>query len=92
MDFEKAFDRVKLTKLFEVHVELHKDVYYLLFLLDLCRNDDDRCDENVEERVIVGGELLKDFKFADDQEMVAQTENGLQNHNAPAEQGRQKVL
>ena len=30
--------------------------------------------EDVEEGVRLGGELLKDFKFADDQGMVAQTE------------------
>ena len=30
--------------------------------------------EDVEEGVRVGGELLKDVKFADDQGMVAQTE------------------
>ena len=34
--------------------------------------------EDVVEGVRVGGELLKDFKFADDQGMVAQKENGLQ--------------
>ena len=34
--------------------------------------------EDVEEGVRVGGELLKDVKFADDQGMVAQTEKGLQ--------------
>ena len=33
--------------------------------------------EDVEEGVRVGGELLKDVKFADDQGMVAQTEKGL---------------
>ena len=32
--------------------------------------------KDVEERVIVGGELLKDVKFPD-QEMVSQTEKGL---------------
>ena len=34
--------------------------------------------EDVEEGVRVGGKLLKDVKFADDQGMVAQTEKGLQ--------------
>ena len=33
--------------------------------------------EDVEEGVRVGGELLKDVKFSDDKEMVAQTEKGL---------------
>ena len=60
------------------------------FILDLCRNDDDRCDENVEERVIVGGEMLKDVKFADDQEMVAQTENGLQTIMHPLSKAGKK--
>src|SRR6476469_1486718 len=35
--------------------------------------------ENVEEGIRVGGELIKDVKYADDQEMVANTEAGLQN-------------
>ena len=34
--------------------------------------------EDLEEGVRVGGELLKDVKFADDQAMVAQSENDLQ--------------
>ena len=34
--------------------------------------------EDVEKGVRVGGELLKDVKFADDQVMVSQMENGLQ--------------
>ena len=32
--------------------------------------------EDVEERVRVGWELLKDVKFDDDQRMLAQTEKG----------------
>src|SRR6478609_4757811 len=35
--------------------------------------------ENVEEGVRVGGELIKDVKYADDQGMVANTEAGLQS-------------
>src|SRR6476469_6237387 len=35
--------------------------------------------ENVEEGIRVGGELIKDVKYADDQEMVANTEAGLQS-------------
>ena len=34
--------------------------------------------QDIEEGVKVGGELVKDVKFADDQGMVASTENGLQ--------------
>src|SRR6476661_5361054 len=34
--------------------------------------------ENVEERIRVGGELIKDVKYADDQGMVDNTEAGLQ--------------
>ena len=34
--------------------------------------------ENVEEGISVGGELIKDVKYADDQGMVANTEAGLQ--------------
>ena len=34
--------------------------------------------EDVKEGVRVGGELLKDVKFADDQGMVAKKEKGLQ--------------
>ena len=34
--------------------------------------------KEVEEGVRVGGELQKDVKFVDDQEMVAQTKKGLQ--------------
>ena len=34
--------------------------------------------EDVEEGVRIGGELLKDVKFANDQGMVEQTEKGLQ--------------
>ena len=33
--------------------------------------------EDVEERVKVEGELLKDVKFADDQGMMTQTQKGL---------------
>src|SRR6476469_10022188 len=35
--------------------------------------------ENVEEEMRVGGELIKDVKYADDQGMVANTEAGLQS-------------
>src|SRR6476469_8424895 len=35
--------------------------------------------ENVEEGIRVGGELIKDVKYADDQGMVANTEAGLQS-------------
>ena len=34
--------------------------------------------EDVKEGVTIGGELLKDVNFANDQGMVAQTEKGLQ--------------
>src|SRR6478609_4589742 len=34
---------------------------------------------NVEEGIMVGGELIKDGKYADDQGMVANTEAGLQS-------------
>src|SRR6476469_9463820 len=35
--------------------------------------------ENVEEGIRVGGELIKDVKYEDDQGMVANTEAGLQS-------------
>src|SRR6476661_8445162 len=35
--------------------------------------------ENVEEGIRVGGELIQDVKYADDQGMVANTEAGLQS-------------
>src|SRR6476469_5864665 len=35
--------------------------------------------ENVEEGIRIGGELIKDLKYADDQGMVANTEAGLQS-------------
>src|SRR6476469_6564444 len=35
--------------------------------------------ENVEDGIRVGGELIKDVKYADDQGMVANTEAGLQS-------------
>ena len=35
--------------------------------------------DGVDEGVRVGGSLLKDIRFADDQGMVAETEQGLQN-------------
>src|SRR6476661_6520219 len=35
--------------------------------------------ENMEEGIMVGGELIKDVKYADDQGMVAHTEAGLQS-------------
>ena len=35
--------------------------------------------ENVEEGIWVGGELIKDVKYADDQRMVANTDAGLQS-------------
>ena len=35
--------------------------------------------ENVEEGIRVGGELIKDMKYANDQGMVANTEAGLQS-------------
>src|SRR6476469_4591115 len=35
--------------------------------------------ENVEEGIRVGGELIKDVKYEDDQEMVANMEAGLQS-------------
>ena len=60
--------------------ELGNNFYYLLFY-SLCKNDDDRGDGSsaVEEGVGVGGELLKDVKFAENQGMVAHTEKGLQS-------------
>ena len=43
-----------------------------------------------EEGVRAGGELLKDVKFADDQEMVAQTEKELQTiMNALSKTGKE---
>src|SRR6476469_6621614 len=35
--------------------------------------------ENMEEGIWVGGELIKDVKYADDQEVVSNTEAGLQS-------------
>ena len=35
--------------------------------------------EDTEEGVVVGGNLLKDIKFADDQAMIASREEGLQS-------------
>ena len=35
--------------------------------------------ENVEKGTRVGGELIKDVKYADDHGMVANTEAGLEN-------------
>src|SRR6476619_336517 len=35
--------------------------------------------ENVDDGIRVGGELIKDVKYADDQGMVANTEAGLQS-------------
>ena len=43
-------------------------------VLNICRRDDD--EENVEEGIRVGGELIKDVKYAG---MVASTEAGLQS-------------
>jgi len=34
--------------------------------------------ENMDEGIIVGGQVVSDVRFADDQGMVASTENGLQ--------------
>ena len=34
--------------------------------------------ENMDEGIIVGGQVVSDVRFADDQGMVAVTENGLQ--------------
>ena len=34
--------------------------------------------ENVDAGIIVGGQVVSDVRFADDQGMVASTENGLQ--------------
>ena len=34
--------------------------------------------EDIDEGVMVGGKLLKDVRFADDQGMVADSEDGLQ--------------
>ena len=34
--------------------------------------------ENMNEGIIVGGQVVSDVRFADDQGMVASTENGLQ--------------
>ena len=34
--------------------------------------------ENIEEGIVVGGQLISDVRFADDQGMVASTEEGLQ--------------
>ena len=34
--------------------------------------------ENMDEGIIVGGQVMSDVRFADDQGMVASTKNGLQ--------------
>ena len=47
-------------------------------ILDLWKMMVKEAMEDVEERVRVGRELLKDVKFTDDQRMVEQTEKGLQ--------------
>ena len=47
-------------------------------VLNVCR-DDGGALENVEEGIRIGGELIKDVKYADDQGMVANTEAGLQS-------------
>ena len=51
--------------------------------------------EGVEEGIKVGGKLLQDVRFADDQGMVADTENGLQKImerlSATAEEYRMKI-
>ena len=35
--------------------------------------------ENMDEGIIVGGQVVSDVQFTDDQDMAASTENGLQN-------------
>ena len=35
--------------------------------------------ENMDEGIIVGGQVVSDVRFVDDQGMVASTENGLQS-------------
>src|SRR5688572_32796287 len=50
-------------------------------VFDLCGSYDDRgigkC--KVEEGIVVGGQIISDVRFADDQGMVASTEKGLQS-------------
>ena len=48
-------------------------------VLNICRDDDKEALENVEEGIRVGGGLIKDVKYADDQGMVANMEAGLQS-------------
>ena len=43
----------------------------------ICGGDDARGNGKIEEGVRVGGELIKDVRFADDEGMVASTEQGL---------------
>src|SRR4029077_20838818 len=51
--------------------------------------------EGIEEKIKVGGELVRDVRFADDQNMVADTERGLQrimdNLNATVERYEMKI-
>ena len=47
-------------------------------LSNLFGNDDDRCSmEEIEEGIKVGGKLVKDVHFADDQGMIVGSEGGL---------------
>ena len=116
VDFEKAFDRVRWTKLLEILEKIGVDwrdrrLIRNLYMkqtavvrtengnsepADIGRGVRQGCllspllfsiyaemmmveaMEDIEEGVRVGGELLKDVKFADDQGMVAQSEKGLQ--------------
>src|SRR6476469_3083124 len=47
--------------------------------------------ENVEEGIRVGGELIKDVEYADDQGMVANTEAGLQSLHTTAKHYDRKI-
>jgi len=50
--------------------ETAKDVHFHLAIFHICRNDDEGGTGYVDESAKIEGELLKDVRFADNQEMV----------------------